>query len=192
MSIHIKKINALNSFCGLNNISSDKEFKGYNVFFANNGSGKTTITRALELLIAKNTHISKYQTINSDISPSIDFELSDRILTINSNLSLPILPFKLEVYNSDFLHLNTPLNSEFGLKKLDDETIVLEGSAIGEETKEIEELNKEKIKAEERQNIIGDYKDIDNISDSTEIKNEIETIVKNEKKYRKSKKEYYE
>jgi len=180
MSIHVKKINALNSFCGLSNISSDEEFKDYNVFFANNGSGKTSITRALELLIAKNTHISKYQTINSNISPSIGFELSDRTLTISSNNTLPILPFKLEVYNSDFLHLNAPLNSEFGLKKLDDETIVLEGSAIGEETKEIEELNKEKIKSEERQNIIGNYKDIENISDSTEIKKEIETIIENE------------
>jgi hypothetical protein len=33
----------------------------------------------------------------------------------------------MEVYNSDFLQDNAPLNKEFGLKKLDDETIVLEG-----------------------------------------------------------------
>lgn len=170
MSIHIKKINGFNSFCGLNNIQSNEEFKGYNVFFANNGSGKTSITRALELLIQKNTHISKYQTINSEVSPSIDFELSDRNLIINSTNTLPTLPFKLEVYNSDFLQYNAPLNSEFGLKKLDDETIVLEGSAIGEETKEIEELTIKKIESEKRLLSIGNIRDIDNLDDTTEIK----------------------
>lgn len=176
MSIHIRKISKFNSFCGLNDINLDYEFKDYNVLFANNGSGKTSVTRALELLIHRNSHISKYQTINSSVSPNIEFELSDRKVSINSTDTLPQLPFKIEVYNSDFLQDNAPLNKEFGLKKLDDETIVLEGSGVGEETQEIEKLNKEKKEAEERLNQIGNFKDIDNINKDADIKKELINI----------------
>ncbi|EDZ62617.1 hypothetical protein SMGD1_2820 [Sulfurimonas gotlandica GD1] len=178
MSIHIKKINRFTSFCGLDNVTCDEEFQNYNVIFANNGSGKTSVTRALELLIQKNTHISKYQSINSQIAPSIEFELSDRILNINDSTNLPILPFNIEVYNSDFLQYNAPLSSEFGLKKLDDETIVLEGSAIGEETKEIEELNKQKIKLEDKISRIGNIRDIENLDENSDIRKEqIKTLI---------------
>ena len=189
MSIHIKKISKVNSFCGLNNINLDYEFKDYNVLFANNGSGKTSVTRALELLIHRNSHISKYQTINSSVLPNIEFELSDRNVSIDSINILPQLPFKMEVYNSDFLQDNAPLNKEFGLKKLDDETIVLEGSGVGEETQEIEKLNKEKKELEERLNKIGNFRDIENINEDSDIKKElinIENAVKDIEKVRKS------
>ncbi|GAB0031623.1 AAA family ATPase [Helicobacter pylori] len=64
--------------------------------------------------------------------------------------------FKVEIYNSDFLHNNAPFNSEFGLKKLDDGTIILEGSVLGEETKEINQLKDYRGKVEKRQKKIKD------------------------------------
>ncbi|GAA7332374.1 AAA family ATPase [Helicobacter pylori] len=71
-------------------------------------------------------------------------------------------PFKVEIYNSDFLHNNMPLNSEFGLKKLDDGTIILEGSVLGEETKEINQLKDFREKVEKRQKKIKDENDTKN------------------------------
>jgi len=44
VSVHIKKIDKVTSFCGLNKVVFDTELKGYNVIFANNGAGKTSIT----------------------------------------------------------------------------------------------------------------------------------------------------
>ncbi len=150
MAINIKKIKSFKAFCGLDMIEMD-EFKHYNIIFGNNGCGKTSLTRAFELLIPKNKHIEKYRTISADKSPSIEFECEDRSYKIEPNGDIRVPPFKVEIYNSDFLHNNAPLNSEFGLKKLDDGTIILEGSVLGEETKEINQLKDFKEKVEKRQ-----------------------------------------
>lgn len=156
MSVKIKRIDKLTSFCGLNDISMNAEFKDYNVIFANNGAGKTSITRAFELLIGKNhQHTKQYQTIDSTVEPEISFILNDNSsIAINTTHISPKPSFNIEIYNSDFLIHNAPLSSEFGLKKLDDKTIVLEGSFVGEETKEIQELNKQKEDAISRQTAI--------------------------------------
>lgn len=87
----------------------------------------------------------------ADKSPSIEFECEDRSYKIEPNSDIRVPPFKVEIYNSDFLHNNTPFNSEFGLKKLDDGTIILEGSVLGEETKEINQLKDYRGKVEKRQ-----------------------------------------
>ncbi len=71
MAINIKKIKSFKAFCGLDAIEMD-EFKDYNVIFGNNGCGKTSLTRAFELLISKNKHIEKYRTISTAETPSID------------------------------------------------------------------------------------------------------------------------
>ncbi|GAA9313638.1 hypothetical protein TH0335_09010 [Helicobacter pylori] len=150
MAINIKKIKSFKAFCGLDMIEMD-EFKHCNIIFGNNGCGKTSLTRAFELLILKNKHIEKYRTISADKSPSIEFECEDRSYKIEPNSDIRVPPFKVEIYNSDFLHNNTPFNSEFGLKKLDDGTIILEGSVLGEETKEINQLKDYRGKVEKRQ-----------------------------------------
>ncbi|MCQ2759193.1 AAA family ATPase [Helicobacter pylori] len=138
------------------------EFKHYNIIFGNNGCGKTSLTRAFELLIPKNKHIEKYRIISADKSPSIEFECEDRSYKIEPNSDIRVPPFKVEIYNSDFLHNNMPLNSEFGLKKLDDGTIILEGSVLGEETKEINQLKDFREKVEKRQKKIKDENDTEN------------------------------
>ncbi|MFP6194859.1 AAA family ATPase [Helicobacter pylori] len=161
MAINIKKIKSFKAFCGLDMIEMD-EFKHYNIIFGNNGCGKTSLTRAFELLIPKNKHIEKYRTISADKSPSIEFECEDRSYKIEPNSDIRVPPFKVEIYNSDFLHNNAPLNSEFGLKKLDDGTIILEGSVLGEETKEINQLKDFREKVEKRQKKIKDENDTEN------------------------------
>ncbi|GAA7074661.1 AAA family ATPase [Helicobacter pylori] len=161
MAINIKKIKSLKAFCGLDMIEMG-EFKHYNIIFGNNGCGKTSLTRAFELLIPKNKHIEKYRTISADKSPSIEFECEDRSYKIEPNSDIRVPPFKVEIYNSDFLHNNMPLNSEFGLKKLDDDTIILEGSVLGEETKEINQLKDFREKVEKRQKKIKDENDTKN------------------------------
>ncbi len=158
MAINIKKIKSFKAFCGLDMIEMG-EFKDYNVIFGNNGCGKTSLTRAFELLIPKNKHIEKYRTISTAStaeSPSIEFECKDESYTIEPNSNIGAPSFKVEIYNSDFLRNNTPFNSEFGLKKLDDGTIILEGSVLGEETKEINQLKDCRGKVEKRQKEIGD------------------------------------
>ncbi len=186
MAINIKKINKFTSFCGLNRINFSGEFKEYNVIFGNNGTGKTSLTRAFELLIPKNNHIDKYRTIDSRQPSNIEFELNHNVLNINENDdNSRILPFKVEIYNSDFLQYNAPLNSEFGLKKLDDETIVLEGSGVGEETKELEMLNNKKKNLKERQLEIKNEENPDN----TKIKEEQDNIALNNKEIDKIRKD---
>ncbi len=160
MAINIKKIKSFKAFCGLDMIEMD-EFKHYNIIFGNNGCGKTSLTRAFELLIPKNKHIEKYRTISTDESPSIEFECEKGSYKIEPNSDIGV-PFKVEIYNSDFLHNNAPLNSEFGLKKLDDGTIILEGSVLGEETKEINQLKDFREKVEKRQKKIKDENDTEN------------------------------
>ncbi|WQX47446.1 AAA family ATPase [Helicobacter pylori] len=160
MAINIKKIKSFKAFCGLDTIEMG-EFKHYNVIFGNNECGKTSLTRAFELLIPNNKHIEKYRTISADESPSIEFECEKGNYKIEPNSDIGV-PFKVEIYNSDFLHNNAPLNSEFGLKKLDDGTIILEGSVLGEETKEINQLKDFREKVEKRQKEIKDENDTEN------------------------------
>ena len=107
------------SFCGLNEVCIDREFKGYNVFFADNGVGKTSVTRAFELLIKQNSqHISRYKTIDSQDDPQISFLTDSGAIAIDSASSATNLPFKIEIYNSDFLIQNAPLSSDFVLNKV--------------------------------------------------------------------------
>ncbi|WQX16129.1 AAA family ATPase [Helicobacter pylori] len=183
MAINIKKIKSFKAFCGLDMIEMD-EFKHYNIIFGNNGCGKTSLTRAFELLIPKNKHIEKYRTISADKSPSIEFECEDRSYKIEPNGDIRVPPFKVEIYNSDFLHNNAPLNSEFGLKKLDDGTIILEGSVLGEETKEINQLKDCRGKVEKRQKKIKDENDSENTL-STKQESEIKKYDKEIEKIRK-------
>lgn len=167
VSVHIKKIANFTSFCGLDTVIQNDDFSDYNVIFANNGAGKTSATRAFELLINKNNHISKYQSINSSVKPKVSFLLKDSSpVNIEENHPMPNHAFKLEIYNSDFLSNNAPFGGEFGLRKLDDQTIVLEGSAVGEETQEIEKLNIEIGTAKARQiKITGDDNNPDELGE---------------------------
>ncbi|AEN18832.1 AAA family ATPase [Helicobacter pylori] len=180
--VNIKKIKSFKAFCGLDAIEMG-EFKDYNVIFGNNGCGKTSLTRAFELLIPKNKHIEKYRTISTAESPSIEFEFKDKSYKIEPNSNIGVPSFKVEIYNSDFLHNNAPFNSEFGLKKLDDGTNILEGSVLGEETKEINQLKDFKEKVEKRKKKIKDENDTETLSaeQESEIKKydeEIEEIRK--------------
>ncbi|OLR42764.1 AAA family ATPase [Helicobacter pylori] len=183
MAINIKKIKSFKAFCGLDAIEMG-EFKDYNVIFGNNGCGKTSLTRAFELLISKNKHIEKYRTISTAESPSIEFECEDGSYKIEPNSNIGVPPFKVEIYNSDFLHNNAPFNSEFGLKKLDDGIIILEGSVLGEETKEINQLKNCREKVEKRQKKIKDENDTETLSakQESEIKKYDEEIEKIRKK----------
>ncbi|GAA8152531.1 AAA family ATPase [Helicobacter pylori] len=160
------------------------EFKDYNVIFGNNGCGKTSLTRAFELLISKNKCIEKYRTISTAESPSIEFECKDGSYKIEPNSNIGAPSFKVEIYNSDFLHNNAPFNSEFGLKKLDDGIIILESSVLGEETKEINQLKNCKEKVEKRQKKIKDENSTETLSakQESEIKKYDEEIEKIRKK----------
>ncbi len=183
MAINIKKIKSFKAFCGLDAIEMG-EFEHCNIIFGNNGCGKTSLTRAFELLILKNKHIEKYRTISADKSPSIEFECEDRSYKIEPNSDIRVPPFKVEIYNSDFLHNNAPLNSEFGLKKLDDGTIILESSVLGEETKEINQLKDCRGKVEKRQKKIKDENDSENTL-SAKQESEIKKYDKEIEKIRK-------
>ncbi len=163
MAINIKKIKSFKAFCGLDAIEMG-EFEYYNIIFGNNGCGKTSLTRAFELLIPKNNRIEKYRTISTAESPSIEFKCKDGSYKIEPNSNIGVPSFKVEIYNSDFLHNNTPFNSEFGLKKLDDGTIILEGSVLGEETKEINQLKNCREKVEKRQKKIKDENSTETLS----------------------------
>ncbi|GAA9659623.1 AAA family ATPase [Helicobacter pylori] len=169
MAINIKKIKSFKAFCGLDAIEMG-EFKDYNVIFGSNGCGKTSLTRAFELLISKNKHIEKYRTISTAESPSIEFECKDGSYKIEPNNNIGVPSFKVEIYNSDFLHNNAPFNSEFGFKKLDDGVIILEGSVLGEETKEINQLKNCREKVEKRQKKIKDENDTETLSAEQESK----------------------
>ncbi|GAA8349288.1 AAA family ATPase [Helicobacter pylori] len=160
------------------------EFKDYNVIFGNNGCGKTSLTRAFELLIPKNKHIEKYRTISTTESPSIEFECKDKSYKIEPNSNIEAPSFKVEIYNSDFLHNNAPFNSEFGLKKLDDGVIILEGSVLGEETKEINQLKDFMGKVEKEKKKIKDENSAETLiaKQESEIKKCDEEIEKIRKK----------
>ncbi len=168
MAINIKKIKSFKAFCGLDAIEMG-EFEHYNIIFGNNGCGKTSLTRAFELLIPKNKHIEKYRTISTAESPSIEFELKkDESYKIEPNSNIGVPSFKVEIYDSDFLHNNAPFNSEFGLKKLDDGVIILEGSVVGEETQEINQLKDFKEKVEKEKKKIKDENSSETLSTKQE------------------------
>ncbi|GAA9455419.1 AAA family ATPase [Helicobacter pylori] len=179
MAINIKKIKSFKAFCGLDAIEMD-EFEHYNIIFGNNGCGKTSLTRAFELLISKNKHIEKYRTISTAESPSIEFECKDESYTIEPNSNIGVPSFKVEIYNSDFLHNNAPFNSEFGLKELDDGVIILEGSVLGEETKEINQLKDFMGKVEKEKKKIKDENNTETLmaKQESEIKKYDEEIEK--------------
>ncbi len=177
MAINIKKIKSFKAFCGLDAIEMG-EFKDYNVIFGNNGCGKTSLTRAFELLISKDKCIEKYRTISTAEFPSIEFECKDGSYKIEPNSNIGASSFKVEIYNSDFLHNNAPFNSEFGLKKLDDGIIILEGSVLGEETKEINQLKNCREKVEKRQKKIKDENSAKQESEIKKYDEEIEKIRK--------------
>ncbi|GAA8567555.1 AAA family ATPase [Helicobacter pylori] len=183
MAINIKKIKSFKAFCGLDAIEMD-EFEHYNIIFGNNGCGKTSLTRAFELLISKNKHIEKYRTISTAESPSIEFECKDESYTIEPNSNIGAPSFKVEIYNSDFLHNNAPFNSEFGLKELDDGVIILEGSVLGEETKEINQLKDFMGKVEKEKKKIKDENSAETLiaKQESEIKKCDEEIEKIRKK----------
>ncbi|GAA8675046.1 hypothetical protein HpBT339_00630 [Helicobacter pylori] len=183
MAINIKKIKSFKAFCGLDAIEMD-EFEHYNIIFGNNGCGKTSLTRAFELLIPKNKHIEKYRTISTAESPSIEFECKDGSYTIEPNSNIGVPSFKVEIYNSDFLHNNIPFNSEFGLKELDDGVIILEGSVLGEETKEINQLKDFMGKVEKEKKKIKDENSAETLiaKQESEIKKCDEEIEKIRKK----------
>ncbi len=148
---------------------------------------KNKLDKGFELLISKNKHIEKYRTISTAStaeSPSIEFECKDESYKIEPNSNIGAPSFKVEIYNSDFLHNNTPFNSEFGLKKLDDGTIILEGSVLGEETKEINQLKDYKGKVEKRQKKIKDENSAETLiaKQESEIKKYEEEIGKIRKK----------
>ncbi len=182
MAINIKKIKSFKAFCGLDAIEMG-EFKDYNVIFGNNGCGKTSLTRAFELLISKDKCIEKYRTISTAESPSIEFECKDGSYKIEPNSNIGAPSFKVEIYNSDFLHNNAPFNSEFGLKKLDDGIIILEGSVLGEETKEINQLKNCKEKVEKRKKKIKDENSAETLS--AKYESEIKKYDKEIEKIRK-------
>lgn len=189
MSIKIKKIDKMFSFCGLNKVCIDREFEGYNVFFADNGVGKTSITRAFELLIKQNSqHINRYKTINSKSEPQISFITDSGTIAIDSVSLTTNLHFKIEIYNSDFLIQNAPLSSDFALKKLDDKTIVLSDSYLGEETKEEKNLNQEKDKLKKRKDEINGSKTNPNIKEDeiTKTKKDEENVCDEIEKIRKN------
>ncbi len=181
--VNIKKIKSFKAFCGLDAIEMG-EFKDYNVIFGNNGCGKTSLTRVFELLIPKNNRIEKYRTISTAESPSIEFECKDGNYKIEPNSNIGAPSFKVEIYNSDFLHNNTTFNSEFGFKKLDDGVIILEGSVLGEETKEINQLKDCRGKVEKRQKKIKDENDTENTL-SAKQESEIKKYDKEIEKIRK-------
>ncbi|WRB56936.1 AAA family ATPase [Helicobacter pylori] len=182
MASIIKKIKSFKAFCGLDAIEMG-EFKDYNVIFGNNGCGKTSLTRAFELLISKNKCIEKYRTISTAESPSIEFECKDGSYKIEPNSNIGVPSFKVEIYNSDFSHNNAPFNSEFGLKKLDDGIIILESSVLGEETKEINQLKNCKEKVEKRKKKIKDENSAETLS--AKYESEIKKYDKEIEKIRK-------
>lgn len=181
MAVKIKNIKTLKEFSGINNVIMENDFKDYNVIFANNGTGKTSITRAFKLLIQNNyEHISKYKTINSIKSPEISFVSNSSEIKINEAQIDPKPSFEIEIYNSDFLTENIPLNTEFEIKKLDDKTVVLKGSFVGAETKEIEKLEKENKEAHDRIIIInGNEGDESNNGEINKKMNKLKKIKKN-------------
>lgn len=176
MSVHISKFNNIKAFCGIESVKQNDEFKGYNVIFAENGVGKTSLSRAFWLLADENyTHISQYQSIGQTNEPQISLNGS---LTINKD-NKPNINFDIEIYNADFLRENVPLDTKFEIKKIGGENILLE-SAVGKESKEIQTLkaeNADKIKRKDK--ISGENGKLREIEDTIKSKeNEIEKIRK--------------
>lgn len=176
MSVYIRKFDDIKAFCGIESVEQNDEFKGYNVIFAENGVGKTSLSRAFWLLADENyTHISQYQSIGQTNEPQISLNGS---LMINKD-NKPNINFDIEIYNADFLRENVPLDTKFEIKKISGENILLE-SAVGKESKAIQRLkaeNEDKIKRkDEISGENGKLREIENNIKSKE--NEIERIRK--------------
>lgn len=176
MSVYIRKFDDIKAFCGIESVEQNDEFKGYNVIFAENGVGKTSLSRAFWLLADENyTHISQYQSIGQTNEPQISLNGS---LIINKD-NKPNINFDIEIYNADFLRENVPLDTKFEIKKISGENILLE-SAVGKESKAIQRLkaeNEDKIKRkDEISGENGKLREIENNIKSKE--NEIERIRK--------------
>lgn len=176
MSVHISKFDNIKAFCGIESVKQSDEFRGYNVIFAENGAGKTSLSRAFWLLADENyTHISQYQSIGQTNEPQISLNGS---LMINKD-NKPNINFDIEIYNADFLRENVPLDTKFAIKKIGGENILLE-SAVGKENKEIQILkaeNDDKIKRKDE--ISGENGKLREIEDKIKSKeNEIEKIRK--------------
>lgn len=115
MSVHISKFDNIKAFCGIESVKQNDEFKGYNVIFAENGVGKTSLSRAFWLLADENyTHISQYQSIGQTNEPQISLNGS---LTINKD-NKPNINFGIEIYNADFLKEMCHLIRNLRLKRL--------------------------------------------------------------------------
>lgn len=177
MSVYIRKFDDIKAFCGIESVEQNDEFKSYNVIFAENGVGKTSLSRAFWLLADENyTHISQYKSIGQINEPQIS--LNNGSLMINKDNKSHI-NFSIEIYNADFLKENVPLDTKFEIKKIDGENILLE-SAVGKENKEIQKLKAENDDKIKRKNEIsgenGKLREIENNIKSKE--NEIERIRK--------------
>lgn len=175
MSVYISKFDDIKAFCGIESVEQNNEFKGYNVIFAENGVGKTSLSRAFWLLANENyTHISQYKSIGQINEPQIS--LNNGSLMINRD-NKPHINFSIEIYNADFLKENVPLDTKFEIKKIGGENILLE-SAVGKENKEIQKLSEEIENTQKRKvEIEGDNGELKNIENSIMLKeNEIEKI----------------
>lgn len=102
--------------------------------------GKTSLSRAFWLLVGDNhTQINKHKSIGQTNEPYLS--LNDNTITINKD-NKPNLNFNVEIYNTDFLKENVPLDTEFEIKKIGKD-IILDKSDIGWENKEIQRLSGE-------------------------------------------------
>lgn len=177
MSVHIGKFDDIKAFCGIESVKQSDEFKDYNVIFAENGVGKTSLSRAFWLLANENhTYISQYQSIGQTNEPQIS--LNGSSLRINKH-NKPNINFDIEIYNADFLKENVPLDTNFEIKKIGGENILLE-SAVGKESKEIQRLKEEnENKIKRKDEISGENGKLREVEDKIKSKeNEIEKIRK--------------
>ncbi|WP_408609399.1 hypothetical protein [Campylobacter ureolyticus] len=112
----------------------DENFGDYNVIFANNGVGKTTLTRAFSLLKNDNRTniIFSHKTIGPSKLPEIIFKTDEGNFEIKyGKISNKEVNFNVEIYNSDFIRENAPFDDNFSLKKIENDGIVLEDTFLG-------------------------------------------------------------
>lgn len=145
MSIKINTIDKISSFCGIDNVDINENFSDYNVIFANNGVGKTTITRAFSLLKDNNyKNIFSYQTVGLSKLPEITFVTNEGNIEIKDNKTSNKINFNVEIYNSEFIRKNAPFDESFSLKKIENNGAVLENTFLGEEQQSIKEFENKK------------------------------------------------
>ncbi|MBD1421991.1 AAA family ATPase [Sphingobacterium chuzhouense] len=116
----IQKIAKLKNVGIFENFTADSslsDFKKFNLFYGWNGSGKTTISRFLNSVEREN-FLTDFQ------SGEYEIQLADRKVTHKSNSSLP---FKLYVFNQEFINNNIDWNKN-GAKSI----VVISESKIEE------------------------------------------------------------